>query len=561
MNITQFVMGLPLLVQMLITQANKKGVQTYIGGNQACTDGSTVHLPTIHLPKRMEDASQWVKLALAYLGYAAHEVGHVLWSDFRVFDLKTPALLKDLANDLEDARIDRVHVEDRPGLVQAFESLAQLLIDDELEKPVTDQDHALDVALGFVHFWLRVHINREEPYRPLLATTEAALVKKLPRGAQVALKAILPRAHHLQSTRAAATLAQEILAMLKAESEKPDEEEQSQPQPGVPGNGVAVPGGPGGSGTGPGSQGQGQGSPSPAQALAAALAAGNHRDFGGTRTQMIKEVLVQQSKKAEKSGKTHDVRVTAHETGGKETRRQLALDTEGCIDFPAVMGASSVLRSRMAALLEARTLEDTDHARRGRRLDDRLLHRIPTGYRNVFVRKREEVDLNTAIVLLLDVSSSMISGDAIKVAREAALAACEAVEPIRNVVCAAAVFPGLAVLKRFEQRCVEVRRRFEVSAWGGTPMADGLVLAAKLFEPRDESRKILIVCTDGAPDHAPSVLGLLQTLQTRGIESVGLGIGTSSVRHLFPVSQVLSGVGELPAALMATLKSQLLAAA
>jgi cobaltochelatase CobT len=99
--------------------------------------------------------------------------------------------------------------------------------------------------------------------------------------------------------------------------------------------------------------------------------------------------------------------------------------------------------------------------------------------------------------------------------------------------------------------------RFALSARGGTPMTDGLIAAARSLVTRPEPRKLLLTVTDGQPDNQASARILVRHLAQRGVELYGLGLGTNSVRHLFPQSDVIHNVASLAPTLLGMLRRTL----
>ncbi|MEN8197882.1 MAG: hypothetical protein ABFS30_15440, partial [Pseudomonadota bacterium] len=73
-----------------------------------------------------------------------------------------------------------------------------------------------------------------------------------------------------------------------------------------------------------------------------------------------------------------------------------------------------------------------------------------------------------------------------------------------------------------------------------------------------EERRILLVVTDGEPNSAPAVESMVRHARALGIEVLGLGIGTMKVESLFPVSRVITDIGDLATSMIEMLREQLL---
>ena len=104
--------------------------------------------------------------------------------------------------------------------------------------------------------------------------------------------------------------------------------------------------------------------------------------------------------------------------------------------------ASIALRTRLQGFLQAQTQKRCSIGRRGA-LHPGSLHRLQTGNPRIFRREAEQVGLNTAVHILLDVSGSMC-GVPIALAKLACYAVAKALENIRGVNPAATAFPALA---------------------------------------------------------------------------------------------------------------------
>jgi len=194
---------------------------------------------------------------------------------------------------------------------------------------------------------------------------------------------------------------------------------------------------------------------------------------------------------------------------------------------------------------------------RGRKLDARKLHRLPLGDPRVFIRHTQRVAPNTAIFLLLDLSSSMERTQ--QIAKEAALALALSLKPIRGVSTALAVFPGpwdrrgvptISSVMRFgddpAQRSDALAR---LNADGDTPLNEALYFAASRLVFRPERRKTVMVITDGEPNDADGVKNTIGRMLASGMELYGIGIGTMKVEDLFPQHVVIKGIADLKTAM------------
>jgi cobalamin biosynthesis protein CobT len=249
-------------------------------------------------------------------------------------------------------------------------------------------------------------------------------------------------------------------------------------------------------------------------------------------------------------------------------------DRAGAFLLRKVQSESGKIRAALQGLVQSQTLNRSQHACRGRRMDGKRLHRLPLGETKVFQRKQVKAAPNTAIHLLLDKSESMgyqvtdsqgqPIGSRMPIALEATLALALAFEGIPGVNPGVTAFPGhqddsVFQLLEHGQR-VNVRTgAFSLAATGSTPMTEAIWFGAASLLRCREPRKVLMVMTDGQPNDTLSTLDILQRCRDSGIETVGIGLGLD-VSHLFPIAITINDLSELRAQLFELSKAVLLAA-
>jgi len=188
--------------------------------------------------------------------------------------------------------------------------------------------------------------------------------------------------------------------------------------------------------------------------------------------------------------------------------------------------------------------------RQGRVVDPKRLHRIAVNDSRIFAHKDQRQSPNTAIHLVVDLSGSMGGGkDAM--ALDAAMALALALEPIRGVTQAITAFPGsfglddrvVKILGHGEQVRNQVGY-FAQRGRGGTPMTGALWYAAADLLARTEERKVMLVLTDGSPNHFASASDMVKKAMLAGIQVIGVGI-EYDVTGLFPVAIRITDVADL----------------
>lgn len=263
-----------------------------------------------------------------------------------------------------------------------------------------------------------------------------------------------------------------------------------------------------------------------------------------------------------------------------------------------VKATSGKLMAQLQGLVQASTLCHPVVRKTGRSINPSRMHRALVGDPRVFVRRDEKLAPNAAIHLLVDRSGSMgraipsaqipavkqpaantLGGaeekkparNMLDVAVESAVALGLALEGIRGTNPAVSAFPGTSGGYNAEGHWItpllchgqSIRRsagNFGISPTGGTPMAGAIWYAALQLLQQKEERKMLVVCTDGAPDRVEDVRYIVDRAQASGIEVIGIGIGTPAVLGLFPTATVIRDVMDLKKALFEIAKRALLAA-
>lgn len=224
---------------------------------------------------------------------------------------------------------------------------------------------------------------------------------------------------------------------------------------------------------------------------------------------------------------------------------------------------------RLRRLLEARSRDECTYDRVGDRLDSSLLHRVPLGERDVFVDEIEVRKADTFVHVLIDASSSMRSNQRIEKARSAALRMCIALGEIPGVTPSASAFPYhvngssdgvLELLPPGKKARQHARAFLELSAEiSSTPLAHALTDAEFLMGRRRESRRILFVLTDGAPNGGPeSSRKVIRRMKAAGMEVYGLGIEVMQSSNLFDKFVIVQSVRDLERHMFQLLKQTLL---
>lgn len=230
---------------------------------------------------------------------------------------------------------------------------------------------------------------------------------------------------------------------------------------------------------------------------------------------------------------------------------------------------TNAVRRKTLSLLEAQARSKIMNSRTGSRLDPKRLWKMRTGNCTVFEKRIEGTKQDTAIQLLVDVSSSMANSNRVRVAMDAALSVALAMESAQGIETSVAAFPhchdgiynDVLMVADFGEPVRKTASRFPaVRANGSTPMAEALLWAGYNLTAQRQSRQIIVPITDGEPDDKEAAMDVLRSLEAAGIEVIGIGINFD-VSHMFHTSGVIQSIEDLPATLFGLLRNALAKAA
>lgn len=564
---------------------NRFGVKVSVGGDKAETDGQTIWLPAYEGDDADYQDYAW--------GLLAHEAAHIRYSDFTL-RFGHSVLRRRLCGAIEDVRIEHELAKDFPGTQLTIRTVIEKMIAKGDFVASSIDDHPANILYSFVLKSLRARVLGQTALLPLVEQTEVALKAKYPKGAVTRLKGLLSEVPQgLQSEFDCLHLTDRILTMIEQEFEQQRQRNQAQQSvdedtlsdqtdtddaeqdtgdnassesegdddsnPGNPDHEPTT--SPDSTPSNP--QGDDEDAmeiPDPMGVLQTLLSAGDG-DIEQDLFESLKSVL---------SLAAENVSELLMPSGHEPPMDERA----GAFLLCKVQGESGKIRAALQGLVQSQTLNRSQHASRGRRMDGKRLHRLPLGETKLFQRKQAKAAPNTAIHLLLDKSESMgyqvtdsqgqPIGSRMPIALEATLALALAFEGIPGVNPGVTAFPGhqddsVFRLLEHDQRVNARTGAFSLAATGSTPMTEAIWFGAASLLRCREPRKVLMVMTDGQPNDTLSTLELLQRCRDSGIETVGVGLGLD-VSHLFPIAITINDLSELRAQLFELSKSVLLAA-
>ncbi|TYO96753.1 von Willebrand factor type A domain-containing protein [Geothermobacter ehrlichii] len=571
---------------------DKMGVRVVIGGGMARTDGDTIYLPT--LPENDGEA-----LLLAR-GFLDHEAGHVRMTDFSV-DKGADPLLANLTNIIEDIRIEKGMGQLYPGCAVNLRNLANhLAAKGAFDFNPGEPDK---LFLGWVVSRCRSRILRQEGLVPVFERTNQLLEPVIGPELLGKVARLLDGVGELLSTSDAHALARRILDLLRQEQqqdepsgksdESPSSDRQDQhPAENSPSDMDGENGEDAGqpdnrdrssdgaetkdrekdslsgerNGSPDGNQEQGNESVSDADTEAHSAGAESRQK----RQDFLDQIL--NPSNTEEYGNIGEIVASELESRSEATSQETSCmvyagdgDPEDYLDRPVdlhdVRRKTSALRARLGCLVQASRLKRSCAGRSGRRIDHRVLSRLPVGDTRIFRRQEEKTAVNTAVIILLDRSGSMAKR--IALAADITLAVADAMNTIPGVAVATAAFPAaghsVVVMTPFGMSPARTARNYGLSAVGGTPLHEALGWAAVQFATRQETRKVLLVVTDGQPNHTTLTRDYLKRLDAQGIELMALGISDGGAcGRFFQNHRTINDITGLPNALFGMLQEALI---
>lgn len=465
-----------------------------------------------------------------YCGMGAHELCHHAYTDWFAVSRAsngTP-LLRQLHNAIEDAYIERRAI--RAGLTGNIEALFTSLIGGMVSEALRDVDDwsAPEQYPFALAVYLRDHATVKVPLAPGLDVIFA--------GAADQFKSCANSDHAL---KIAQWIEDQLMALPKNPQPQPQPKPQpSEEQPGQPGEGEGEgEGHPGGEGEGQedpqkaaGDANKGEGTPTPRPAPAKAPT--GYEDY---RTV---EPAVESPDVDGKGGHygsyceaSHLSRKGYHVGSGKNK-----------VDV-TVPGA---LRYNLKRLFDNSARVEFGLRRKAGSVDVNSLSRIGTS--DKLFKRRSEVDgIDSAVVILLDVSGSMADDALIGPAVECCAALLDTLDRAQVKTCILSFGSTTSVVKDWaDRRALGTEALSTISASGGTNDFFAVRYAHKLLTQRQEERKVVIVLTDGC-GQVNATAEQVRAGEAIGITTVGIGIRVD-VSRVYSQNVRVNNVSELGAA-------------
>lgn len=562
--------SLPLLASVL---GRQYGVQVTVGGSTAYTTGRTVNIPALPL-----DADNEV-LGMVR-GYIDHEAGgHLRFTDFKAVrgQALSPAE-QFILNAIEDWRVEKALSQVYPGCKANLEWLARKLFVDEFV-PV----HALKKAImNYVLLTCRAwSVPEIEASRQ---TERQIIAKKYPKLLNKLDTMLAGVCANCPDTKAAVAHARQIASLIETHQEQEQsqgrgndgergEEEQAQGHGGEQGEEKHEQSQ---------SQGHDEGQEEQEQSQSQGHGEGQEEHDAGQQAQ-CQEQEEEQDSESQTHKQSRPLHITEENlpktfseqladklgTASAQTpereqvhvsvpvRRKLSPLSED--EQQMALAATTGMRYRLQSMLQAMRLRDVASSRHGK-LCAHNLNRIFINNPKVFRRNDATPAVNTAVHILVDCSGSM-DGEPIEQARQACFAIAHALKNMPGISLGVTAFPAesmrygvMPVLEHGQA----FHTNFQFISNGTTPLTEALLWTTQELCRQPESRKILIVLTDGGPDNPITCKQAIKEA-SRYIELYGIGIKDRSIKMLLPdTSEAIYELSELSPALFKLLQNSII---
>jgi cobalamin biosynthesis protein CobT len=464
-----------------------------------------------------------------YCGMGAHELCHHSYTDWGVVAATKAGtvLLQHLQNAVEDAYIERKAI--RLGLTGNIESLFSSLINGMVSEALSEVTDWSDPAQ--YPFALAVYLRDH-------ATVKVPLAQGLEPIFSEARRMFQSCDSSTDALKIAQWVEDQLKALPKGKNKgqdkgpegQPDQSQPGQTSEGQPGEGESgqegAQEGPQ-KGAGDAQKGEGEATPQPGPAT---------RPEPGTQFRKVEPAV--ESPDPQGSGGAGG----AYCEGDHLVRPGYHLNGGGLRADIVVPGA---LRYNLKRLFDNSALTEFGLRRRAGSVDVNALPRLGSSDR-LFKRRSETEGIDSAVIILLDVSGSM-RRNRIQPAVECCAALLDSLDRAQVATMVLTFGTFTSVTKQWSDRKAKaIAALSKVEAHGGTNDFFAVRYAHKLLSQRPEQRKVCIVLSDGC-GQVDATARQVQAGEALGITTIGIGI-QSDVSQVYPQSVTVDNLSDLGAA-------------
>lgn len=627
------------------TMGRQGGVRVVFKGNVGMTDGKVIVLPTMPAGTVLTPHEEKV-----YGGYLDHETGHIRWSDWSLVReiSKKDQLKRDIHNMIEDVRQENCHIQEYPGAKGYLDALTWEVDQKSRTQRPKEPTYAQQVvSLLYKEVWAKYRncdtltvdgwLEDHDELRPLVEILAAGFAKmETAKDAMILtnkvvdfLRSLLPPpstgGDSSEETKSVGGKGNAEVKSKKGKSSKKelkkdgdgsDDQHESKPRTeGDDGRSEDESDGDGSDDPGEGEPSQDRGGKSQTKADLTK----EHEELLGAIAEAL-ETLVEMSDRTRTfNDLVRKVKASNGTAGAPDQKDNRGHDMEGLrpgqlflppktMEFDRVLipwaqqskstfdreravVSAEILATKKMLNIHLQTLKQKSWSRglEEGRLDNEMLHTLMFGNRRVYKQLRDRQAMDTAVLLMLDLSSSMDS----HIVRQTAILlseACNGIQGLKLQICGfmtntrsgygdyggsgnggrsgigRTVGIDIPIFKEFEEPYVRAQGRLgAIQTAECTPLAEGYGYGFEALVRRKERRKVLWMVSDGEPfysydDPRHCDWSLAKQIQVKcrklRIDTMGLGIGSGrKLRNVVDRYAEISEVLELPAAVMKILKA------
>lgn len=221
------------------------------------------------------------------------------------------------------------------------------------------------------------------------------------------------------------------------------------------------------------------------------------------------------------------------------------------------MSITAQLDAQLSGLMQSIVLNRGGYTSRGK-LDPRKVYRLNVNNPRVFYRKEERLKFNAQVVILADCSGSM-QGQREMMASISTYALARSLRKIPGIRTDVYYYSAVTFERALSQSDY-ISRFSRMQASGGTPTGSAVENALSFFNYWDDSRKIILLVTDGEAQDMEYLRYVLQVAARNNVEVFGVGIDCGAIEEVseqIKDCKVIKHIRELPAAMFAMLRKAL----
>lgn len=201
-------------------------------------------------------------------------------------------------------------------------------------------------------------------------------------------------------------------------------------------------------------------------------------------------------------------------------------------DLEAAVRVMAQLDAQLQALIQTFVRNRGSLARAGK-LDTNMLHRLASSNSRIFRKQVEKQGINTEIVLIADMSASMVDKDKDIITSRALYAIMASLRKIPGVASSVVGFSGNKMFNILGPD-LPLTTYMRLRPTGHTLCGEALAYAKNNFSGALDTRKIVFMLTDSEADNEDYFRDMIKNTRAAGVEFLGIGIMDDSIQDYLP---------------------------